>query len=179
MNQRTGLTRYYQIAGAEEFSAMSSAEGKVQNLGYNATFPILLNISGEPTYFISLKDSAGLVKMYAMVNIQKYTLVATANTVEECEKSYKDMLVSNNITEAEPDKPVYEKTKTVTGTITRIAQTVVSGNSHYYIVLDNSGKYMTLTSRKTSQSFSPNAGDRITFEYADTDDELKTVISIK
>jgi len=179
MNQRTGLTRYYQIAGAEEFSAMSSAEGKVQNLGYNATFPILLNISGEPTYFISLKDSAGLVKMYAMVNIQKYTLVATANTVEECEKSYKDMLVSNNITEAEPDKPVYEKTKTVTGTITRIAQTVVSGNSHYYIVLDNSGEIYDVDVSENVSIILSNAGDRITFEYADTDDELKTVISIK
>ena len=179
MNQRTGLTRYYQIAGAEEFSAMSSAEGKVQNLGYNATFPILLNISGEPTYFISLKDSAGLVKMYAMVNIQKYTLVATANTVEECEKSYKDMLVSNNITEAEPDKPVYEKTKTVTGTITRIAQTVVSGNSHYYIVLDNSGEIYDVDVSENVSIILSNTGDRITFEYADTNDELKTVISVK
>ena len=62
MNQRTMETRYYSIAGAEEFSAMDSAEGQVQNLGYEATFPLLLNVADEPTYFMALKDNAGLVK---------------------------------------------------------------------------------------------------------------------
>ncbi len=72
MNQRTMETRYYQMEGAIEDSAMSSAEGKVQNLGYRSTFPLLLNIDGEATYFMALKDAAGLVKMYAMVNVQQY-----------------------------------------------------------------------------------------------------------
>ena len=71
MNQRTMETRYYSIAGAEEFSAMDSAEGQVQNLGYEATFPLLLNVANEPTYFMALKDNAGLVKKYAMVNIRQ------------------------------------------------------------------------------------------------------------
>ena len=70
MNQRTMETKFYEIEGATESSAMSSAEGQVQNLHYTATFPLLLNISGEPTYFIALKDDAGLVKKYAMVNIR-------------------------------------------------------------------------------------------------------------
>ena len=52
-------------------------EGQVQNLKYKAAFPLLLNISGEPTYFMALKDDAGLVKKYAMVNVQKYQIVAT------------------------------------------------------------------------------------------------------
>ena len=76
MNQRTMETKFYGIEGATEDSAMSSAEGQVQNLKYRATFPLLLNISGEPTYFIALKDDAGLVKKYAMVNVQKYQIVA-------------------------------------------------------------------------------------------------------
>ncbi len=179
MNQRTGRTKYYQIPGAKEYSAMDSAEGKVQNLGYKATFPILLNISGEPTYFMSLKDSAGLVKMYAMVNIQKYTLVATANTVEECEKNYMDMLVSNNITEDISDEPVYDNVKTVTGVITRIAQTVVDGNSHYYIVLDDGNKIYDVDVSKNVSIILSNPGDNITFEYSDTGKELNTVIAIK
>ena len=62
MNQRTKETKYYEVSGAEEYSAMGSAEGQVQNLGYKATFPLLLNIANEPTYFIALKDEAGLVK---------------------------------------------------------------------------------------------------------------------
>ena len=81
MNQRTMETRFYEVEGATEQSAMDSAEGQVQNLHYTATFPLLLNISGEPTYFIALKDDAGLVKMYAMVNVQKYQIVATVDTV--------------------------------------------------------------------------------------------------
>ena len=87
MNQRTRETRYYKVNGAEEYSAMGSAEGQVQNLGYQATFPILLNISNEPTYFMALKDSAGLVKKYAMVNIQKYQNVAIGDTVSACQES--------------------------------------------------------------------------------------------
>lgn len=178
MNQRTGLTRYYQIPGAEEFSAMGSAEGKVQNLGYTATFPILLNISGEPTYFMSLKDSAGLVKMYAMVNIQKYTVVATANTLEECEQTYKDMLISNHITEAEPDEPQYTDTSTITGTITRIAQAVIDGNSHYYIVLDSSDDIYDIDVSDNLSVILVETGDTITFEYVKDKDRNK-VISIK
>lgn len=63
MNQRTMETKYYEIEGAIEDSAMTSAEGKVQNLGYKATFPLLLNIDAEPTYFMALKDASGLVKI--------------------------------------------------------------------------------------------------------------------
>ena len=81
MNQRTMETRYYEVEGATELSAMSSAEGQVQNLGYRASFPLLLNIAGEPTYFMALKDDAGLVKKYAMVNVQKYQWVAIGDTI--------------------------------------------------------------------------------------------------
>ena len=82
-NQRTMETKYYKVEGATEASAMSSAEGQVQNLKYKATFPLLLNISDEPTYFIALKDDAGLVKKYAMVNVQKYQIVAIGDSVSQ------------------------------------------------------------------------------------------------
>ena len=95
MNQRTMETKFYAIEGATETSAMSSAEGQVQNLKYQATFPLLLNISGEPTYFIALKDDAGLVKKYAMVNVQKYQIVAIGDTVSSCEASYTDLMYEN------------------------------------------------------------------------------------
>lgn len=83
MNQRTMETKYYEIEGAIEDSAMTSAEGKVQNLGYKATFPLLLNIDAEPTYFMALKDASGLVKKYAMVNVHNYQIVATGDTVND------------------------------------------------------------------------------------------------
>ena len=64
---------------------------------YSATFPLLLNLSGEPTYFIALKDDAGLVKKYAMVNVQKYQIVAIGDTVSECEESYTNLMYKNGI----------------------------------------------------------------------------------
>ncbi len=136
MNQRTKETRYYEIAGAEEYSAMESAEGQVQNLKYKATFPLLLNIANEPTYFIALKDDAGLVKMYAMVNIQKYQNVATGDTVAECEEAYRELLESNGITQNAVQE---ENTNIVSGKIKRIAQAVLDGNSHFYVVFEEEG----------------------------------------
>ena len=70
-NQRTKETKYYPCAGATEYSAMDSAEGQVQNLRYTATFPLLLNVAEQPTYFMALKDASELVKMYAMVNVNQ------------------------------------------------------------------------------------------------------------
>jgi hypothetical protein len=87
-NQRTKETKYYKCSGATEYSAMSSAQGVVQHLNYSATFPLLLNISGEPTYFMALKDDAQLVKMYAMVNVRQFQIVSTGTSVAECERAY-------------------------------------------------------------------------------------------
>ncbi|MDR2855212.1 MAG: hypothetical protein LBV40_03525 [Methanomicrobiales archaeon] len=91
-NQRTKEATYYSIPGSHEYSAMDSAEGAVQHLRYRATFPLLLNIAGEPTYFIALKDDALLVKMYAMVNVGRYNIVGTGQSVYECEQDYKRKL---------------------------------------------------------------------------------------
>ena len=132
MNQRTMETRYYKIEGAIEDSAMSSAEGQVQNLGYRATFPLLLNIAGEPTYFMALKDDAGLVKKYAMVNVQKYQWVAIGDTIRECEKNYNELLNTNGIVGSSADSML-----TVRGKIEAIAPVVLEGTTHYYICLEN------------------------------------------
>lgn len=132
MNQRTRETRYYEIAGAEEYSAMESAEGQVQNLKYKATFPLLLNIANEPTYFMALKDDAGLVKKYAMVNIQRYQNVAVGDTVAACEKAYRQLLGSGGSSKGGEADAV----NTASGKIKRIAQAVLDGNSHFYIALE-------------------------------------------
>lgn len=133
MNQRTMETRYYKVEGAIEDSAMSSAEGQVQNLGYRATFPLLLNIADEPTYFMALKDAAGLVKKYAMVNVQKYQWVAIGDTVQECERSYIELLNTNGIVSENT-----ESDKNISGKIRTIAPVVLEGTTHYYVCLENS-----------------------------------------
>ncbi|MDO4977336.1 MAG: CvpA family protein [Eubacteriales bacterium] len=176
MNQRTMETKYYEIEGAIEDSAMSSAEGKVQNLGYVATFPLLLNIDKQPTYFMSLKDASGLVKKYAMVNVQNYQIVSTGDSVAECEKGYTTLLKENKVTEDEPE-PVVTLTET-SGKIQKIAEAVIDGNSHYYILLDQSDDIFDVPVGSNLTIIRYNVGDPITFEYKEGVDS-KTVINIK
>lgn len=160
MNQRTRETRYYKVNGAEEYSAMGSAEGQVQNLGYQATFPILLNISNEPTYFMALKDSAGLVKKYAMVNIQKYQNVAIGDTVSACQDAYIKLLNTSGITSGNTGD-----SKKMTGTIRRIAQSVLDGNSHFYLVLNDHEEIFDVPVQDFLQVVTLQEGDKVTVEY--------------
>ena len=160
MNQRIRETRYYKVNGAEEYSAMGSAEGQVQNLGYQATFPILLNISNEPTYFMALKDSAGLVKKYAMVNIQKYQNVAIGDTVSACQDAYIKLLNTSGITSGNTGD-----SKKMTGTIRRIAQSVLDGNSHFYLVLNDHEEIFDVPVQDFLQVVTLQEGDKVTVEY--------------
>lgn len=157
MNQRTMETRYYTCAGAEEYSAMSSAEGQVQNLGYRAAFPLLLNISGEPTYFLALKDGAGLVKKYAMVNIQRYQIVAIGDTAAECEKAYRVLMAENQITQTDEDA-IRERT----GIIRKITSGVIEGNTYYYLMLENSEDIFEISLADFVEIVRYEPGDRIT-----------------
>jgi hypothetical protein len=61
------------VSGATEYAAMQSAKGKVQQYEYYATFPILVNLNGIATYFMTLKDAAGLVKMYCFVSVKDFS----------------------------------------------------------------------------------------------------------
>lgn len=97
VNARTGKASYFNVAGAEEFSAMEAAEGQVQNLGYDAAFPSLINIDGRPTYFMVLKDKGNLVKQYALVDVKKYSIVATGTTQKDTLNTYKKLIKENGI----------------------------------------------------------------------------------
>lgn len=172
MNQRTSETRYYSTTGAKEYSAMASAEGKVQNLGYKATFPLLLNIADEPTYFMALKDGAGLVKKYAMVNIEKYTIVAIGDTINECEKDYISQLKVNNISVTDTST-----LPTVSGRIEKIAEGVIDGNSHYYILLEGNDEIFDVSVVDYIDILRYNTGDLISIIYT-PGDSSNTVLGI-
>lgn len=175
MNQRTMETRFYQIEGAIEDSAMGSAEGQVQNLGYQATFPLILNISGEPTYFMALKDDYGLVKKYAMVNIQKYQWVAIGDTVQECEKEYSKLLSTNGITSSEEAEKI-----SVKGKIKTLVPVVIEGNSHIYFTLEGKDLIFDadMTNEETISIVKYKEGDQINFSYVKGYD-LYSVVDVK
>ena len=161
-NQRTMETRYYEVEGATEAAAMSSAEGQVQNLQYKATFPLLLNISDEPTYLLSLKDSAGLVKKYAMVNVQQYQIVAIGDSIGQCEDNYLELLLGNGIKEVEQDT---RKEETLTGKVTKVAQAVLEGSSHYYLMVEGSDAIFDVPVADFIEVIRVEPGMEITIEY--------------
>ena len=174
-NQRTMETRYYEVEGATEAAAMESAEGQVQNLKYTATFPLLLNLQGELTYFIALKDDAGLVKKYALVNVQKYQIVAIGDTVSQCEDNYLDLLYTNGVKETEKDT---REVQTITGKITKIAQAVVDGNSHYYLMLEGSDEIFDVSVADYINVIRYDVGQEVSLEYKEGD-TTNTVLSVK
>lgn len=171
-NLRTKQTSYYAIPGAEEYSAMDSAEGQVQHLKYESTFPLLLNVSDRPTYFMSLKDGAGLVKMYAFVDVQQYQIVGTGASVDSARQDYISKLKDEKI-EAEDIEE-----QTVTGVIERISEAVIDGNTNYFILLENDDNVYTVPVTLSHDFAVAEAGDSVEFTLKAAKEE-KTVKKAK
>ena len=168
-NQRTKQTSFYSVAGAEEYSAMDSAEGQVQHLNYRATFPLLLNIAEQPTYFMALKDAAQLVKMYAMVNVSQYQIVATGTTVAECEKNYRTMLAQNGlISDGQVDIEQPSELRELSGVIAELRSAVVGGNSVYFLRFEGEDDFSVRMSA-ADVMLAPllNVGDNVRIWYLD------------
>ena len=177
VNMRTKETRYYSVSGAEEYSAMESAQGQVQHLGYTATFPLLLNVGNRPTYFMSLKDAAGLVKQYAFVDVQQYQLVGTGNSVEEARADYLKKLEDDG--QIQLDKPLVEGL-VVTGTVLTVSTAVVDGNSMYYLRIDVNGetRIFIVPIQKSADLPFLKEGDRVTLTYQGEDPATVTEFSL-
>ena len=177
-NQRTKETRFYSVAGAEEYSAMDSARGQVQQMNYTATFPLLLNIADQPSYFMALKDAAGLVKMYAMVNVSQYQIVATGSSVADCESSYRLMLARNGlISDSDTDvKPTGQGQ--VTGTIAEIRSAVVEGNTWYYLRLQDGSVYYAISAADDKNAVILSVGDQVTVTFAEGEDRILSAYSV-
>ena len=159
-NMRTKQTKYYVAPGATEEAAELSAEGVVQDLGYEATFPLLLNVAGEPTYFIPLKDATQLVKMYAMVNVAQYQIVATGTSVSACERSYIQMLADKGIS-----RPEELPQTTVTGTVAEIRTAVLEGNSFYFLRLEGADVFYAISAVQNREVVTVSVGDTVTIDH--------------
>lgn len=158
-NLRTKETNFYPVPGAEEYSAMASAEGQVQQMKYTSSFPLLINLNNRPTYLISLKDNAGLVKMYAFVDVVDYQKVVVSDASLGIEKSA-DRFLNSFI----PSEDKTEK-NTLTITISNIKTGVVEGNTYYYLLDKNNKKYRA--SLKLGEGILP---------FLKADDKLQIVI---
>lgn len=165
INTRTKKFTFYKMSGATESAAMGSAKGNVQHMGYKSTEPIPINVSGVPTYFSTLKDDAGLVKMYAMVNIENYSIVATGSSISETKKDYLNAVSSSGASVDFGDNTeVYGYT--LTGKVSRITANVESGNTFYYIILDDDHTKLFLASYTVSDELPiTREGDTVTVSY--------------
>lgn len=186
INQRTKDATYYSTSGAKETSAQSSAEGLVQQYEYEASFPLLLNIDGEPTYFMSLKDSSKLVKGYAMINVGQYSIGATGNTLTSCIEAYVAELAKNNIkvsvdTEniSDDSGSTEQKYITVTGKVTDIRTAVIGGESVYYIKLDSSESYYSVKAADFESVVLVNNGDTVTLTVTSDSGTIIPVSGLK
>lgn len=161
-NMRTGETSFYSVPGAEEYSAMASAEGAVQQMKYTSTFPLLINLKGNPTYLVSLKDDAGLVKMYAFIDVKDYQKVVVTDSskgIEEAANNYikNAKLLNNND----------ELTKDII--IKSIKSSVINGTTYYYIIDTNNQKYKVSIELSDNLPFINN-GDKLKISYYQEED---------
>ena len=140
-NARTGEYKFYPVIGAEEYSAMKAAEGEVQEKGYVASFPSLINVSGQATYIMVLKDSGGLVKLYALVNVEKYSIVATGSTQTEAKEKYIKRLAEEGVITDDEEIPEDDSVQTQKITVKDVMIATVNGESVVYVRAENDQLY--------------------------------------
>ncbi len=190
INQRTKEAVYYSVAGAKEQSAQASAEGldEIKAAGYKATFPLLLNIDGEPTYFMALKDvrddGSQIIQSYALINVKQYTKIKVfGKTLSECLAKYVEQLRANGINvdinasqvvdpAENPDGTATSSTETVSGKIADIRTQVISGETYYYIKLEGGDVYYSIAASKSSTAVILNKNDTVTIKFDPSDNVI-------
>jgi hypothetical protein len=167
IDTRTGKTTIYKISGATETAGMKSAEGKVQQYRYHATFPTLINIQNDPTYFMALKDNKGLIKMYSMVNVQNYNIVGTGTTLQSTLNNYIEALALKGSSANLNDSNLKEE---ITGKIDRIGLTINQGESIYDLTLENNDKIFSVSTEVSREVALTQKGDLVKITYVKVGD---------
>ena len=177
-NARTGEYKFYPVIGAEEYSAMEAAQGEVQEKGYVASFPSLINVSGEATYIMVLKDSGGIVKLCALVNVENYTIVATGENQKAAKEEYIKRLKENGVISGEATPEVDDtNSESVDITVADITTVVVDGTSVIYITDENGIRYKQSIAADESVILI-GKGDKLTVKYTDTAiEKIKQMVS--
>ena len=178
VNQRTKEATFYRnIEGATETAAMGTAEGLVADLRYTATFPLLINVGGQPTYFFSLKDAKEIVQQFALINVKDYTKIkVNAKSVSEAVNLYikamrdngidvEDLNVPSEGTQKPPTPPEKPELKTKTGLVTEVRSAVINGNTQYYFKLDGGKAYYSVSAADAELAILVKNGDRVKISY--------------
>ena len=149
---------------------MQSAEGQVQNLRYTATFPLLINVANQPTYFMALKDSAGLVKKFAMVDIQRYQNVAVGDTVAQAQTAYEALLATNGVVDK---STAIKDAQSAEGKIALMNSAVIDNNTHFYLMLEGRDELFDFELPGLLDIVKYKVGDTIKFDYIKNENSYK------
>ncbi|WP_332059591.1 hypothetical protein [Streptococcus canis] len=163
VNMRTREITNYKLASATERSAMKSAEGEVQEKKYSATAPTLVKLNDKAYYLISLKDDAGLVKSYALIDAEDYQQVTVNNDIQTLIAQFTDRDTSS-LSSATASK---KKAKLISGQIDQLASQIISGTTVYYLASD--GRIYKVKASNDTTDYLPflKVGDRFEAELAD------------
>lgn len=175
VNQRTSEARYYTISGAEEYSAMASAEGAVQEKKYSASFPSLINVNGVPTYIMVLTDNGGLVKMYAMVNVEQYNMVVTAESQEELFGKYKKLLANDKNNGADGGESLIQEEEI---TVSEMEYITMEGETYVYIK-DEVGDVYKMLFAEDEGVIKISEGDRVLVQYEENENGIHDLITVE
>ena len=171
MNTRTGQIVQYSAAGAEESSAQKAAEGKVENFGYKATYPTVVNVAGNPTYFMALKDKSGMIQRYALVNISNYAIGEVAETIDGTLEAYRSTLGVES-----KGKAAEENLFSSEGVIESINTAIIDGTTYYYYVVDQEVYKASIKVFEKQVLF--KVGDTIKFTYEQNSDGMNVIKTI-
>lgn len=158
-NMRTKETVFYAVPGAEEYSAMASAQGQVQQMNYTSTFPLLINLNNRPTYMVSLKDNAGLVKMYGFIDVVDYQKVVVTESSKGIE------VAANNYLKSFGSEFPGGEAKKQTITIKEITSASINGTSYYYLTDTEGKKYRISISVDDKNIPFLKSGQKVTISY--------------
>ncbi|HFU4011907.1 TPA: hypothetical protein ACGO3F_000908 [Streptococcus suis] len=166
VNMRTRQITNYKLASATETAAQESAEGEVQEKGYQATAPSLVKFSDKAYYLVSLKDDAGLVKTYALVDAEDYQQVTVnndlASLISQVSGSDASSLagISSDGSTASPDIQVIE------GTIEALGSQMIEGTTVYYLQSQGTIYKVKASEDATDQLPFMKVGDQFTGQLA-------------
>ena len=196
LNPRNGVMKYYKLvdketgedtSGAEESSAQKAAEGLVSNMKYSASFPTILNVDGEETYFMTMKDAAGLVQRYALCNVRNYARCVCASTIEEALRLYRvemgfiaDTPVDKEEDNKQPSQDENREYKEVSGNVVLVNEAQIDGYTYYYFMVDGETTiFMSSIENSNWQPVKLVVGATVKVKYyASTEDGIGIVTEI-
>lgn len=171
INLRTKEAIFYEVGGADEYAAMSSAQGQVQHLNYQATFPVLLNIGNVPTYFIALKDQEGLVKMYSFVAVSNYDAVGVGESIQLALTDYGTRLSEFNVIIDEPTLM-----ESVTGTVAGVYSVIDEGDTIFYISLNEDPRLFKVIAKENIEAIFTTIDDQIEVMFYESENLVVDVV---